>query len=433
MAQMNATVYVRAKDSATHRKVGDVIRTIAKESSSGWESLQKALTRSVTKIDAKRADKLVRQLRNDMPESFSWEGPGRYKCGGYWAIDLVFGSGGESCTRATVNFLGKLGKGVDARAFLGCDEWEMFFRFVGSKATDRYYVPLEDRERDLKALKRGGTYAWWHNGLPDTVKAGVLNDPDIVAEHWADLEEPVAIADIDDELEGTAFAPLANSLRSRPVDINPLILSFTNDSLLGMPLVDLMSSEVPGGEISYKDPNAGTRIRVTSNDLGKSLLIEIKTGYAGYIEPIRHSELAAHMTGLNLELINKRGGLFNTSVWDVDGVGAKVEFHYDRATIYLVKPGPYFLDGDLAEMFRIWRTRVRTAGETEIVRYLEHLAILRMLYGRLESADPRPECFYAFKSQILSTIDSSNPEWREVLAKGAELGEPASLAITGRS
>jgi hypothetical protein len=94
----------------------------------------------------------------------------------YIVSDSVFGSSGEEAVYSALENVSSLKGVVDARAYICGDEdpWECFYRVIDGGIVAREHTPFEDDEIDLEEYKEG-IYHWWHEGVIDGVKAGMLH------------------------------------------------------------------------------------------------------------------------------------------------------------------------------------------------------------------------------------------------------------------
>ncbi len=99
---------------------------------------------------------------------------------GYYTAYFVHGSEGTEIIESIINFLGKLCPEIDARVCLAGDDdpWEIFYRWEAGKVKKEYFEPDDEDVED----EFPDVYKWWHEGLPEEIKDGFLNE-------WAEDDE----------------------------------------------------------------------------------------------------------------------------------------------------------------------------------------------------------------------------------------------------
>jgi hypothetical protein len=93
----------------------------------------------------------------------------------YSVAHFVHGSSGDEFIEAIVLFLKSLLPEIDVRAW-GCgddDPWEFWFKFEGDELVREDDEPFNDPEDDEEI--KSSIYTWWHQGLPEKIKEGFLN------------------------------------------------------------------------------------------------------------------------------------------------------------------------------------------------------------------------------------------------------------------
>ncbi|MFW1799248.1 hypothetical protein ACG9YX_04305 [Acinetobacter nematophilus] len=93
----------------------------------------------------------------------------------YSIAHFVHGSSGDEFIEAIVLFLKSLLPEIDVRAW-GCgddDPWEFWFKFEQDELIREDDEPFNDPEEDQEI--QSSIYTWWHEGLPEKIKEGFLN------------------------------------------------------------------------------------------------------------------------------------------------------------------------------------------------------------------------------------------------------------------
>ena len=193
MGQQYITFYVKAPDQVSHKKVGALIKKLEFLNSRGPDDaailarLEKA-AQDINPDDGKRALAALRRgLKKIDPlyepyQLYICNGDDkRTSIAGYWQFGFTFGGLDDAVGKASamLAYLGRLVPDIDVRAFMENTSVgsETFARVIGNKVIWKHHDPGFSEAKDRKAFA-SGVYPWWHNGLPDKIKVGILNEPD---------------------------------------------------------------------------------------------------------------------------------------------------------------------------------------------------------------------------------------------------------------
>ncbi|WP_320821720.1 hypothetical protein [Reinekea sp.] len=117
----------------------------------------------------------------------------------YMCMHLVQGSGGDYLTGRLVKYLGQLLQDGTALAW-GCgddDPWEFWFKWHKGAVIRSDGQPFEDAADDHRSKQT--LYRWWHEGLPEWLVEGYLNE-DVDDEGQDEDDEGQDVDDLDLDL-----------------------------------------------------------------------------------------------------------------------------------------------------------------------------------------------------------------------------------------
>jgi len=166
------------EDKAIHKKLGDLFQSINDKPKPDRSNVISTLTTQAELIAPNSGRKLVEALlesRLTSKAEHELTGETKLVVGGYHVVNFVKGTGGEESTKAIVEFVHDLVPGVDVRAWVMGDDdpWEVMIRYDGKKLKSEWYGPDYEQaeEEELPDI-----YKWWHEGLPDEIREGFIND-----------------------------------------------------------------------------------------------------------------------------------------------------------------------------------------------------------------------------------------------------------------
>ena len=193
MGQQYITFYVKAPDQASHKKVGAFIKKLEFFGSKRPDDaeilarLEKA-AQNISPDAGKRAFAALQRGLKKIDASYEpYElcicngDDKRTSIAGYWQFGFTFGGLDDARGKANamLAYLGQLVPDIDVRGFMENTSVgsETFVRVIDGKVTWKNHDPGNGEAKDKKAFE-SGVYPWWHDGLPDKIKVGILNDPD---------------------------------------------------------------------------------------------------------------------------------------------------------------------------------------------------------------------------------------------------------------
>ena len=95
---------------------------------------------------------------------------------GFAVLDFTHGSNGDENIENILLFLKELLPDihVQARGQGDDDPWEFWFKFDGDELVREDDEPFNDPEDDEEI--KASIYQWWHEGMPEQIKEGFLNE-----------------------------------------------------------------------------------------------------------------------------------------------------------------------------------------------------------------------------------------------------------------
>lgn len=194
MAEMSVNVYFKHNDPDTHRQL---VQLFEHADPDGDDECAKAFVDLATKLNPDRGKGIVEaflhDLRDRIREMFGFEDVADVS--GFCVAGGIRGGSGDKFAGRCVKFLYHLCPDVQALAWgMGDDDpWEFWFKHVDGRLVRHDDEPFNGYDNRI----RGTIYRWWHEGLPDAIREGMLNDEDFDAED--DDEEDPAVSDAEYE------------------------------------------------------------------------------------------------------------------------------------------------------------------------------------------------------------------------------------------
>jgi hypothetical protein len=188
MAELHSNIYFKHADLHTHKNLINLFESFSKDRA----SILKASTLINPESGSTLATTFLDKVKNDFndavdPESIWQEGD-------FHVAHLVNGGSGHYIAGNLVKFINELCQGVHCQGW-GCgddDPWEYWFKYQDGRVIrcdDEPYMDGND------AWTKSTVYRWWHEDMPENIKAGFLNEDD---EEDSELEgEPAS----DDEYQ----------------------------------------------------------------------------------------------------------------------------------------------------------------------------------------------------------------------------------------
>lgn len=159
----------------------------------------------------------LQSLQNDIREEFYPESV--ETIAGYGAVSFLCGGGGDRFAGRTVRFIDSLCPGIHVLAWgMGDDDpWEFWFKREGGNTIRHDDEPFDGNDKRIY----GTIYRWWHEGLPEKIKEGMLNDDDpanldgdadVSDEEYADwLSHTTATTDIESDAEQVVLEEMVDA------------------------------------------------------------------------------------------------------------------------------------------------------------------------------------------------------------------------------
>ncbi len=183
MAELHTSVYFKHPDSGINKLLKDIFQSINDSSDQDPNLIEENIINIAESVNIDNGESLAKELFDSVDSKEDLLAESRDIVSGYYTAYFVHGSEGEEIIGNIISFLGNLCPEIDARACLAGDDdpWEIFYRWEAGKVKKEYFEPdyesIEDDEFEFPDI-----YKWWHEGLPEEIKDGFLNE-------WADEDE----------------------------------------------------------------------------------------------------------------------------------------------------------------------------------------------------------------------------------------------------
>ena len=186
MAEIYVNVYFQHQDPATHSKL---VRLFETEDPNRDDASRQAFIDLATDINPDKGENIarafVRDLDSKIHEMFGFEEV--TDVAGYCCAGGTHGGAGDRFAARCVKLLYHLCPGIQALAWgMGDDDpWEFWFKHEDGHLIRHDAEPFDGYDARIRST----IYRWWHEGLPDEIREGMLNDADFEDED--DESEPV--------------------------------------------------------------------------------------------------------------------------------------------------------------------------------------------------------------------------------------------------
>lgn len=166
MSEIHSNVYL------SHPRV-----VVAKKASSLFEATTpNEFVKLAMTLNAITGEALAGSFLTDLPNLDCTRAESIKKLSKIYVCHFVHSSDGDNIIGRIVSFLHDLVPDIVVQAW-GCgddDPWEFWFKYVNGVLIRQDDTPLEDEEANDHIQET--IYKWWHQGLPRTVKEGLLNE-----------------------------------------------------------------------------------------------------------------------------------------------------------------------------------------------------------------------------------------------------------------
>ncbi len=186
MAEIYVSVYFQHQDPETHGKLVQLFET---GDPNGDDASRQAFVDLATDINAEKGEGIARAFLHDLDgkihEMFGFEEV--TDIAGYCCAGGTHGGGGDRFAARCVKLLYHLCPGIQALAWgMGDDDpWEFWLKHEDGHLVRHDAEPFDGYDARIRST----IYRWWHEGLPDEIREGMLNDSDF--EDDDDDSEPV--------------------------------------------------------------------------------------------------------------------------------------------------------------------------------------------------------------------------------------------------
>jgi len=181
MAELHTSVYFKHPSSETNSQLKDIFQSINDSPSPDPNLIEENIVNIAKSVNVDNGESLAKNLYNSIDIKEDLLAESRDIESGYYTAYFVHGSEGEEIIESIIDFFGKLCPEIDARACLAGDDdpWEIFYRWETGKVKKEYFEPDDE---SIEGGEFPDIYKWWHEGLPEEIKDGFLNE-------WADDED----------------------------------------------------------------------------------------------------------------------------------------------------------------------------------------------------------------------------------------------------
>lgn len=175
MAEIYVNVYFKHDDPDIHSKL---VKLFEQEDADCDEASSQAFVDIASEINPELGEGIAKaflhDLRDKTREMFGFEDISRLS--GFCCAGGTRGGNGDKFASRCVKLLYHLCPGIQALAWgMGDDDpWEFWFKHVDDRLVRHDDEPFDGYDNRIK----GTIYRWWHEGLPATIKEGMLNDED---------------------------------------------------------------------------------------------------------------------------------------------------------------------------------------------------------------------------------------------------------------
>jgi len=186
MAEIYVNVYFRHEEPEKHSKL---VQLFEIEDANGDDASHQAFVDLAAEINPEKGEGIakafLRDLDGNIHEMFGFEEV--TDLAGYCCAGGTHGGGGDRFAVRCVKLLYHLCPGIRALAWgMGDDDpWEFWLKHEDGHLVRHDAEPFDGNDESI----RGTIYRWWHEGLPDEIREGMLNDSDYEDED--DDSEPV--------------------------------------------------------------------------------------------------------------------------------------------------------------------------------------------------------------------------------------------------
>ena len=167
MAELHSNLYYKHGDAEVMRMLDALFREVTGD--------EQRFTEICRSLNPERGEELAQgmfDLVDDVDCDLSAESLSRIA--GYSVLHFVHGSAGDEIVGSIVGFLYRLVPGIHAQAW-GCgddDPWEFWFKYQDGEVVREDDEPfMGDDDEEI----RDTIYKWWHEGMPEEIREGFLN------------------------------------------------------------------------------------------------------------------------------------------------------------------------------------------------------------------------------------------------------------------
>ncbi len=174
MSEIYVNVYFRHQDPSTHASLVRLIETGAGQD----DASRQGFVDLAAEINADKGEGIAKAFLRDLDdrihEHFGFDDVD--DVAGFCRASATCGGGGDRYAARCVKLLYHLCPGIQAQAWgMGDDDpWEFWLKHEDGHLVRHDAEPFDGYDARIRST----IYRWWHDGLPDVIREGMLNDSD---------------------------------------------------------------------------------------------------------------------------------------------------------------------------------------------------------------------------------------------------------------
>lgn len=181
--ELHTNIYWNHPDPAIHKAIRDMFAVADVNSPECvWTKNEKdaAFIRKARALDAEAGEMVATNLVDRLNTQFASDLGSETitEIDGFYRMHMIGDADGDEVAGLLVELLYDLAPGIHAQAWGFADEgnWEFCFKMEDGEIVRKDAEPDPDDGKDSPIYQN--FYLWWHAGMPDSVREGVLNEDD---------------------------------------------------------------------------------------------------------------------------------------------------------------------------------------------------------------------------------------------------------------
>ena len=414
----HCSFYLKSRSERKHRQFRKLLQVLNTGTITDPE-----FAAAVHRIDAKNGGKALKSfLKSAAQHDYPMEGPVRSRQG-FLTFSFTFAGGDEQATKKLMAFLAKLQASLNLRAFLWSDGADVFLKLERGKVVQKTHrEPFASLKRDRAAMAKTGPYRWWHSGLPKRVWHGTL-DKNFEKDH---AESQDFDRQQESDLLASGFGALLDSLSAKKkVDINPMLLSLQEDSVLGVPFDSWLANRMFGKQKAFEHSSGLVRVSAGLKPMTAGVEISVsREGQASKIVAFEWDNVRSHLAALSLDLVHhQKMDHFETWVWLNGAVAVSLKIQRGYVDFQFHRPTTRFLSGPIRKL-QEWFYLGSNSGALKFSP-----AFIQLVEERIEREKSSLDDYYLWKTDI--ALRKSEENWQRFLDEGIARDELACIFRKG--